>query len=242
MRAAAVILLALAILSTLGFGVTAFHEPSRAKLRELRAGLFGQPVPAASVGTSGDAELAASIERMAAGIDAIVASGSIAAVQSGSGHVSVSGVSAASVSASGSVQALQDLPKRAEPEYPLSGILLARIMPEVFPKKIENRAIFDIYLFNEDALLGATYFDEKTKTKFYVFTEGYSVMLSNLKLVPQTYSVNETDTFFSSTFFLNSTNKKDSSVRFVVELEGKAVGIEASKSFYPKLKKMLLQN
>ena len=64
-------------------------------------------------------------------------------------------------------------------------------------------------------------------------------MLSNLKLVSNVYTVNETDTFFDATFFLNSTNKRDSAVRFVTSLEGKAVGIEIPKTFYPKLKKLL---
>jgi hypothetical protein len=124
-------------------------------------------------------------------------------------------------------------------EYPLSGILLARIMPDLFPKKVENRGIFDIYIFR--GIEYSTYEDPKSKTKFYAFSESYGVMLSNLKLVPQAYEIRETDTFFDTSFFLNSTAKSDQKIRFVTELEGKAVGVETPKTYYPKLKKLLLQ-
>lgn len=112
-------------------------------------------------------------------------------------------------------------------------------MPDVFPKKVENKGIFDIHIFR--GIEYSTYADEKSKAKFYAFSESYGVMLSNLKLVSPVYGIRETDTFFSETFFLNPTNKKDTNVRFVTELEGKAVGVEVSKAAYPKLKKLLLQ-
>lgn len=112
-------------------------------------------------------------------------------------------------------------------------------MPDLFPKKVENRGIFDIYIFR--GIEYSTYEDPKSKTKFYAFSESYGVMLSNLKLVPQAYEIRETDTFFDTSFFLNSTAKSDQKIRFVTELEGKAVGVETPKTYYPKLKKLLLQ-
>lgn len=243
MRAAAIILLALAVLVTGNFAVSAFYPPYRAYLKEARSNLLASDrtiAPATPPATIGDAELAASIERMTAGIEAIVGSG---AASTASGAVSVASViHSGAVAASGATASgTASVPNATAPEYPLSGVLLARLMPEVFPKKIENKGIFNIYLFDEDHLLGSTYWDEKSKTKFFVFTESYHTMLTNLKLVPQAYKANETDTFFDSTFFLNSTNKKDASIRFVFELEGKAVGVETPKAYYPKMKKMLLQ-
>ncbi len=64
-------------------------------------------------------------------------------------------------------------------------------------------------------------------------------MLSNLKLVSSVYTINESDTFYDATFYLNATNKKDSTVRFVTSLEGRAIGLEVPKSLYPKIKKLL---
>lgn len=54
------------------------------------------------------------------------------------------------------------------------------------------------------------------------------------------YEINETDQFFGFTFFLNPI-KKDKTIRFVTSIEGKAVGIEVTKSYYPALKKILLK-
>lgn len=242
MRAVSLFLLSLVAVTTVGALATAFYPPYKTALRDLRTKAFPEfshveggavKSPNSALPRPGDAELAASIDRMAAGIDALVAT-------SGTGTVSASGYSVASASgitASGAQVPAQTA--QAEQEYPLPGILLARLMPEVFPKKVENKGIFDIHIFR--GIGYSTYADEKSKAKFYAFSESYGVMLSNLKLVSPVYGIKETDTFFSSTFFLNSTNKKDSNIRFVTELEGKAVGVEIPKAAYSKLKKLLLQ-
>ncbi len=244
MRAVSILLLILVAVST-GFAlVTALHPPARDALRDLRSKAFPEfshSVESEKSKNTGnlrpeDVELVASIDRMAAGLDALVAvtgSGSpiVTATPSASGSENA-GVSTGSVA----VQAHQPMP---EPDYPLPGVLLARLMPDVFPKKIENKGIFDIHIFRSIGY--TTYADEKSKAKFYAFSESYGVMLTNLKLVSPAYALKETDTFFSATFFLNSTNPKDTAVRFVTELEGKAVGIELPKEAYPKFKKLLLQ-
>ncbi len=250
MRSVAVALLVLAVFFTGNAAVSALYPPYKAALRDFRSEVFGRSSVSDSASKSDptDAELAHSIERMTAGIDALVASGGPIPVVL-SGATTASGTISAGTGAvhagtgamgTGGISTLPAPPSKEEtPEYPLSGVLLARLMPDVFPKKVENRGIFDIYIFR--GIEYSTYSDEKTKTKAYAFAQSYGVMLSNLKLVPQAYQLNETDTFFDATFFLNSTDKNDTTIRFVTELEGRAIGIETPKAFYPKLKKMLLQ-
>lgn len=244
MRAVSIFLLTLVAVTIANALAAAFYPPYKSALRDLRSKAFPEfshvadgdvPKPATSAVRPGDVELAASIDRMAAGIDALVATTGTGVLPSASGST----VSSTGTSSSGSAATPVAAPVSVEPEYPLPGILLARLMPDVFPKKVENKGIFDIHIFR--GIGYSTYADEKSKAKFYAFSESYGVMLSNLKLVSPVYGIRETDTFFSETFFLNPTNKKDTTVRFVFQLEGKAVGVEIPKSAYPKLKKLLLQ-
>lgn len=125
-----------------------------------------------------------------------------------------------------------------EPDISVSGLFLAKIMPDIDLKKTENKGIFNIYLFNKIPF--NTYIDEKKKIKIYAFGETYDTMLANLKLTSSVYKINETDQFFWYTFFLNPT-RKDSIIRFVTAMEWRAIGIEVPKSYYPTLKKMLLK-
>lgn len=125
-----------------------------------------------------------------------------------------------------------------ESDIPVSGLFLAKIMPDIDLKKTDNKGIFNIYLFNKIPF--TTYADEKKKIKVYAFGETYDTMLANLKLTSSVYKINETDQFFGYTFFLNPT-RKDSTIRFVTAMEGRAIGIEVPKSYYPTLKKMLLK-
>ncbi len=153
MRAVSILLLILVALAT-GFAlVTALHPPARDALRDLRSKAFPEFSHSAVSNKSEktgnlrpeDVELVASIDRMAAGLDALVAvSGSgIQGVVVGAGTDS-SFASGSAVVGTGSATA----PILAvEPDYPLPGILLARLMPDVFPKKIENKGIFDIHIF-----------------------------------------------------------------------------------------------
>ena len=111
-------------------------------------------------------------------------------------------------------------------------------MPEITLKKIENSGIFNIFIFTR--IEYTTYTDEKKRIKVYAFDENYDTMLSNMKLTSTVYGINETDQFFGYTFFLNPV-KKDNIIRFMTSLEGHAIGIETTKSYYPTLKKMLLK-
>lgn len=122
-------------------------------------------------------------------------------------------------------------------EYPLSIALQAKLMPDVFVKKTDNKGIFDIKIYSN--LEYTTYRDEKNKMNIYAFADSYSVILANLKLASNVYTVKETDTFFEASFFLNPSNSKDTTIRFVASLDGKAYGFELPKTFYSRLKKLL---
>lgn len=111
-------------------------------------------------------------------------------------------------------------------------------MPDITLKKIENSGIFNIFIFSR--IEYSTYQDDKKRIKVYAFDEDYETLLSNMKLTSNVYAVNETDQFFGYTFFLNPI-KKDNTIRLVTSLEGHAIGIETTKSYYPTLKKMLLK-
>lgn len=125
---------------------------------------------------------------------------------------------------------------------PLSGLFLAKIMPEIILKKIDNNGFFDIQITKK--MLYNTYRDEKKKITIYAFKDTYDTLLLNMKLANKIYSINETDQFFGYTFFLNllKNDPKNTTVRFVTALEGQAIGIEVTREYYPVLKKMLLKN
>lgn len=81
-----------------------------------------------------------------------------------------------------------------ESDILVSGLFLAKIMPDIDLKKTDNKGIFNIYLFNKIPF--TTYLDEKKHVKVYAFGETYDTMLANLKLTSSVYKINETDQFF----------------------------------------------
>lgn len=129
MRAVSILLLILVAISTGSALVTALHPPARDALRDLRSKAFPEFSHSAESEKSKntgnlrpeDVELVASIDRMAAGLDALVAvTGSGAPVVAPgtlSGTLSESGSQNANVSTGTvAVQAHQPIP---EPDYPL---------------------------------------------------------------------------------------------------------------------------
>ncbi|MDD5197944.1 MAG: hypothetical protein PHN60_03750 [Candidatus Gracilibacteria bacterium] len=134
----------------------------------------------------------------------------------------------------------ESIPK--ESDIPLSGIFLSKIMPEITLKKVENNGFFGIQVMGK--IRYNTYSDEKKKIKIYAFDDTYDALLLNMKLTSRVYSLNETDQFFGYTFFLNPLKKdpKDTTIRFITALEGRAIGVEVPKEYYATLKKMLLKN
>lgn len=227
MRAIVAILLVLVLGVFANIGFAIFSPAYRAQIRSITGNTSTRIEQSSETSTvtppSEVQKLSESIEKMAIGLDALALTGSTQTVKVNTGSVAP----AAPVTP----------PPPEKKEYPISALMLTRLMPDVFPKKTENKGIFDIHIFS--SLDYTTYIDEKTKVKIYVFAEPYSVMLSNLKLVSGVYAINESDTFFDATFYLNATNKKDTTIRFVTSLEGRAIGLEIPKSLYPKIKKLL---
>lgn len=129
-----------------------------------------------------------------------------------------------------------------ESSIPLSGLFLSKIMPDINPKKIDNNGFFGIQVMGK--IVYSTYADEKKNIKIYAFEETYDTLLLNMKLTSSVYTLNETDQFFGYTFFLNPTKKdpKDTTVRFITALEGRAIGVEVPKNYYSTFRKMLLKN
>ncbi len=81
-----------------------------------------------------------------------------------------------------------------EIDIPLSGIFLAKIMPEVTLKKVENDGFFGIKVMGD--IQYNTYWDERRNIKIYAFGETYDAFLLNMKLTRSVYTLNETDQFF----------------------------------------------
>lgn len=181
------------------------------------------------------------IEKLTIGLNAVQTGGiqpvgvPAAAAPAGTGAAPVKAGSKAVVPTANAPAVPVQLPKPKE--YLLSIPLQAKLMPDIFVKKTDNKGIFDIKIYTN--LDYTTYRDDKNKLNVYAFADSYSVILANLKLASNVYVVKETDSFFEASFFLNSTNAKDTTIRFVTAIEGKAYGFEVPKTYYPRLKKLL---
>lgn len=122
--------------------------------------------------------------------------------------------------------------------FPIPGSLLAQLMPQFIPLKVENEGIFGIKALEK--LEYQTYSDRKKRLKVFVFDMNYDVAKLNFRSAITMYKINEADTFFGSTFFLNAI-KPDQIIRFVTVIDGKAIGFEFPKKSYTVIKKLLKQ-
>lgn len=238
MKAAAISLLVLVLVFLVNM-VGIFVSPAyKEKIQELIGSRANTAVVTKSDETPADpddvAKLQETIEQLAVGLSALTQTGGIApvVVPAGTGATAI-------VAASGTLAAVPTpVPEKPKPkEYAIGIPLQAKLMPDVFVKKVDNKGIFDIKIFSN--LEYTTYRDDKAKMNIYAFADSYPVILANLKLASNVYAVKETDTFFEASFFLNSTNTKDSTIRFVAAIDGKAYGFEVPKAFYPRIKKLL---
>lgn len=117
--------------------------------------------------------------------------------------------------------------------------LVTKLLPNINPLKVENSWIFDIKNDKSiDELNYVTYNDTKKRIKIYVFEKSYDELKVLFKLNSK-YKVNESDNFFWYSFYLNPV-KKDIKIRFVTQLEWKAIWFDILKTNYELLKKSLL--
>ncbi len=169
------------------------------------------------------AKLSTSLDRLAVGLDALTSTGG-----------SITSVISPRSTSSGATS-VEVPPQKVTYQIPAS--LLTRLMPDIFLKEQNIDGVLGLYIYTNVAQ--TTYTDVKSKLNVYVFRESYPVMLSNLRLASGVYTINETDTFFQASFFLNAVNKKDTTIRILTSVEGKAVALEFPKTLYPKIKKLL---
>jgi hypothetical protein len=199
-----------------------------------------QSLEISSLETPAATKLSDTLDRLSYGIEALSGTGGTtqtgATIRPSSSGSSASGNVVSPVSVATPIAPV--IPPKPEPTiYPLSVLLQAKMIPDVTPKIVENKGIFDIRIFT--SLGYTTYRDDKNRVNIYAFSESYPVILTNLKLVSNVYAIKETDTFFEASFFLNPTNKRDTTIRFVTSIAGKAYGFEIPKIFYPRIKKLL---
>lgn len=123
---------------------------------------------------------------------------------------------------------------------PISGKLLAKIMPTFNFTLIENNGIFDLHIF-DTSISYSTYTDEKLGTTIIASTMPYATFLTNMKwLWDDVYVVNETKTFPFRSFYINPA-KPDTLVRLVIEVESQAIAIQIPKTKFKTLKDLLLK-
>lgn len=116
--------------------------------------------------------------------------------------------------------------------------LIAKLLPEINVSSIKNNWVFGIKDNKLQELKYLTFYDEKKKIKLYIFDKKYNEVLLLFKRFT-IFKINESNSFFSFSFFLNSI-RKDSIIRFVTISETKAIGFEVDKSNYDLLKRSLL--
>jgi len=117
--------------------------------------------------------------------------------------------------------------------------LVTKLLPKINPLKVTNNWVFDIKnskIF--DDLKYITFSDSNKRIKIYIFNDSYDEIKKLFKLNSK-FSVNESDNFFWFSFYLNPL-KKDLKIRFVTQIEWKAVWFDLYKNNYELLKENLL--
>jgi hypothetical protein len=233
MKALAITLLAL-VWALLAIVVAIFVSPDFKALIQSKIGTR-QAQTVVSLETPATAKLTDTLDRLTYGLEVLSGTGT-SVVQTGA--VNKLTIPAIVAPVAPVIPAVILTPPKPEPTiYPLSVLLQAKMIPDITPKIVPNKWIFGIQIFT--SLTYTTYRDERSRVNIYAFSESYPVILTNLKLASNVYSIKETDTFFEASFFLNPTNKRDTTTRFVTSIAGKAYGFEIPKILYPRIKKLL---
>lgn len=128
------------------------------------------------------------------------------------------------------------VPEKKSLDLPL--FIEAKLFPEYSLKVFESKSPFNISVFSK--MEYKTYRDMNKNIRVYVFADSYATLLSQFRLVTNTYTVKEVDTFFEKSFFLNTVKKTDGVIRFVFLEKSWVYGFEVPKNQYPKLKSYLL--
>lgn len=79
------------------------------------------------------------------------------------------------------------------------------------------------------------------RVRMYVFENDYALIRRNLLLLSNLYDFQDTTDFFGKTMFLNDKTGDGQIVRFITEVDGRAVWFEVLRDEYNDLKSLLLQ-
>ncbi len=79
------------------------------------------------------------------------------------------------------------------------------------------------------------------RIRMYVFENDYALIRRNLLLLSNLYEFQDTTDFFGKTMFLNDKTGDGQIVRFITEVDGRAVWFEVLRDEYNDLKSLLLQ-
>lgn len=102
--------------------------------------------------------------------------------------------------------------------------------------KSSQEDIFWAFIFNFPVKI-----QQSKRIKMYVFENDYSLIRRNLLLLSNFYNFTDTTDFFGRTMFLNDKSWDGSVVRFLTEIDGRAVGFEVLRDEYATLKSLLLK-
>jgi hypothetical protein len=123
---------------------------------------------------------------------------------------------------------------------PASGKLLAKLMPTYEFTLVENKGIYDLYIFDKSTKY-STYYDSKKQISLIATNITYDTILKNFRsLSKDVYTLNENKTFGFRSFYVNPP-KSDGIVRIAIEVESQALLIQLPKTRFTEFKTLLLK-
>ncbi|MBS9784360.1 hypothetical protein KGV55_03345 [Candidatus Gracilibacteria bacterium] len=122
---------------------------------------------------------------------------------------------------------------------PISAKFLAKIMPTITLKKINNDGIFGLKIFDKNVIY-TTYEDSKFGITVIASMLPYDQFLQNFKALDDAvYTVNETKTFPFKSFYVNP-KKSQANARLVMQVETQTLLVTLPKSKFNTFKKLIL--
>ncbi len=103
-------------------------------------------------------------------------------------------------------------------------------------KKSTQNDVFGAFIFNFWVKILVS-----DRVRMYVFDNDYTLIRRNLLLLWDIYDFTDSDDLFWKTFFLNEKNGDSPLIRFLTEIDGRAVWFEVFRDEYTNLKSLLLK-
>ena len=237
------VLIGLAIVLLLAIAISWYSPVVRARIHALvhpgaatvadGSGTSAGPAPSVPTPAPSIAPAATSTSAVASSDTPSASTGSVivltgAATPDRKGIVIATGMSTGAVTPSGSGAVDMSLPR----------VLLDHISAKIHPDAAPNTDVFGVIV---DPSRYATYADAATHIRFFTFNPDSGVLLSGsgMTMVSTLFTLNKTNTFFDGTLYLNRI-AKDDTIRMIVTIQGREIGIEAPSKQYDMLKHLLL--